>query len=451
MLVFAADILGMKLTLWAFIGNSAIGRYAALGGWLHPWPLVPLFLLVYWLFDLYPGISICPVDEIRRIFLANTTAFIFLSVFLASHQGKLISQGICLSMCVFAAIEELVMRAAVRHIGSHFKWWGYPVVLFGSGEVARQVLSKLKSQPHLGLLPVAVVTFRLADSNIEGVPVYGLEYLKYLASNGVKHAIVAAPELTSSEFAEVMREGGDTFPHVILIPDTGSVWKVGSRTRDLTGFLGLQVGNNLLLSGSRVAKRMIDLTCATVLTLLLLPLLVVISLSVLVESGFPVLYFQRRLGHGGRNFHIWKFRTMVRDSAEVLDAFLMTNPELRKEWAEDQKLREDPRVTRVGKFLRKTSLDELPQLWNVIRGEMSLVGPRPIVDAEVAKYQDAYFLYEKVTPGLTGLWQVSGRNRTSYAERVAFDTHYVRNWSVWMDLYLLAKTVGVVLTGDGAY
>ncbi|MGA9068878.1 MAG: sugar transferase, partial [Terracidiphilus sp.] len=142
---------------------------------------------------------------------------------------------------------------------------------------------------------------------------------------------------------------------------------------------------------------------------------------------------------------------MVKNSSEVLKMYLETNPDLRLEWECDQKLREDPRITHIGKFLRKSSLDELPQLWNVLRGDMSLVGPRPIVDNEISKYDEAYFLYQKVTPGLTGLWQVSGRNKTSYEERVAFDTYYVRNWSVWMDFYLLAKTVGVVLTGDGAY
>jgi len=142
---------------------------------------------------------------------------------------------------------------------------------------------------------------------------------------------------------------------------------------------------------------------------------------------------------------------MVQNAAEILELSLASNPELRNEWAANQKLRNDSRITRVGKVLRQTSLDELPQLWNVIKGEMSLVGPRPIVGAEVAKYKTAYSMYRKMTPGLTGLWQVSGRNRTTYAERIAYDIYYVRNWSVWMDIYLLAKTVVVVFTRDGAY
>lgn len=217
------------------------------------------------------------------------------------------------------------------------------------------------------------------------------------------------------------------------------------------GVLGLQVRNNLLDGGSRIAKRTIDLASSALLTLFMLPLVAIISLLIVVESGFPIFYFHERLGRGGQIFHMWKFRTMKRNSAEVLDQYLARSAKLRKEWTENHKLQNDPRITRVGRVLRKTSLDELPQLWNVIKGEMSLVGPRPIIDAEVAKYRESYALYLKTTPGITGLWQVSGRNRTTYAERIAYDTYYVQNWSVWMDIYLLAKTIGAVLTGDGAY
>ena len=136
---------------------------------------------------------------------------------------------------------------------------------------------------------------------------------------------------------------------------------------------------------------------------------------------------------------------------QLLESALAKDGALREEWLRDRKLRHDPRITRVGRFLRKTSLDELPQLWNVLRGEMSLVGPRPIVEEEVASYGQNFSLYCRVTPGLTGLWQVSGRNNTTYEERVAFDDYYVRNWSIWMDLYILARTFRAVLHADGAY
>ena len=451
MIVLAADVLGLSFILWAFFGNTTVGRCAVPGCWLPLWPLLPLFLVLYAFFDSYPGVNANPVDEIRNISLANASAFLFISVILALHQAAVVPQLICLLACVSASVVILVMRVVVRQIGSQCDWWGYPVVLFGSGAVARFVLRKLKSQPHLGLRPVAVVADQVAVREMEGIPVYNSERVGQIASCGVRHAIVAAPELSQAEFAEVIERGTDAFPHLTLIPDTDSIWKVGSYTRDFMGLLGLQVQNNLLDNGSRIAKRTIDLTTSTLLTLFVLPLMTIISLLVVVESGFPIFYFQKRLGHGGRTFHMWKFRTMTKNSAAVLDHCLESNFELRKEWTENHKLRNDPRITRVGRVLRKMSLDELPQLWNVINGEMSLVGPRPIVDAEVPKYRETYALYSKTTPGLTGLWQVSGRNRTTYAERVAYDTYYVRNWSVWMDIYLLAKTIGAVITGDGAY
>jgi Undecaprenyl-phosphate galactose phosphotransferase WbaP len=451
MLVLAADILGLRLILWAFLGNTVVGRHAAPGGWLPLWLLLLLFIVLYWSFDSYPGISVNPVAEIRRISLANALAFLVIFVMLFLHQGAAIPQLICVSACVGASVVITVMRALIRQIGSQFHWWGYPVVLFGGGTVALSVLRRLTSRPHLGLRPVAIVADQIADREIDGISVFKSGDLGQITFRGIRHAIVAAPELSQSEFAEMIERAGDVFPHLILIPNTDFIWKIGSYTRDLMGILGIQARNNLLDRGSQIAKRSIDLAVSLLLILFLLPLMAIISLSIVVESGFPVFYFHKRLGYGGRTFHMWKFRTMAKDSAAALEKHLASSPEMRKEWAECQKLRNDPRITRAGRILRRTSLDEIPQLWNVIKGEMSMVGPRPIIDLEVAKYQAAYFVYVKTTPGLTGLWQVSGRNSTTYAERVAYDTYYARNWSVWMDIYLLAKTVSTVLRGDGAY
>ena len=147
----------------------------------------------------------------------------------------------------------------------------------------------------------------------------------------------------------------------------------------------------------------------------------------------------------------WKFRSMAADASQALEHCLTANPALREEWQRNHKLRNDPRVTRIGRFLRRTSLDELPQLWNILRGQMSFVGPRPIVREEISRYGESYALYKKVTPGLTGLWQVSGRNNTSYQQRVSLDLYYIRNWSPWLDLYILARTVTAVLFARGAY
>jgi Undecaprenyl-phosphate galactose phosphotransferase WbaP len=451
MLVLAADCVGLSFILWAFLSNPIIRRHAAYAGLVQLGWLLPIFLVLYWFFNAYPGVSISPVDEIRRISLADASAFLLVAVMLVSHGAPALSLLICLSACVGTTIVILAMRTLTRQVASRFDWWGYPVVLVGGGSGVRMVLNKLKSQPHIGLRPIAVVTDGTTDREMEGVAVWKSECLNQIASTGVRHAIVAAPELSQSDFVDMLDRTSDAFHNLILIPDTDFIFKVGSYSRDLMGVLGLQVRNNLLDRGSRLAKRTIDLACCAVLTIFLLPSMLFISFLVVMESGFPVFYTQNRLGHGGRTFSMWKFRTMVGNSTEVLHQCLANHPELQEEWATTHKLRNDPRITRVGRALRKASLDELPQLWNVVRGEMSLVGPRPIVDAEVAKYHAAYAVYVKTVPGLTGLWQVSGRNRTTYAERIAYDTYYVRNWSVWMDLYLLTKTVGAVLSGDGAY
>lgn len=170
-----------------------------------------------------------------------------------------------------------------------------------------------------------------------------------------------------------------------------------------------------------------------------------------LDSRGPVFYRQVRIGRFGRKFHVYKFRTMVQNADHILQSYLERNPELRAEWLATHKLKQDPRVTRIGSILRKLSLDELPQLWNIIIGDMSLIGPRPIVDAEVEKYGKCFDLYIQVRPGLTGLWQVSGRNDTTYERRVELDEYYILNRSLKLDLQILWKTVFVVLRKDGAY
>src|SRR5690606_27637083 len=158
-----------------------------------------------------------------------------------------------------------------------------------------------------------------------------------------------------------------------------------------------------------------------------------------------------RIGRRGQVIKAWKFRSMHVDAERMLKEYLQNNPEARREWEQSHKLRHDPRVTALGRFLRKTSLDELPQVWNVLRGDMSVVGPRPIVQGEIHRYGDAIRLYASVKPGLTGLWQVSGRTECSYADRVRFDEFYIRHWSPWLDIYILAKTVVTLIKRQGAY
>jgi len=198
------------------------------------------------------------------------------------------------------------------------------------------------------------------------------------------------------------------------------------------------------------AKRFVDFFGSIFLILLLSPFLLIVA-AMVRRSGSPIIFSQLRVGRNGRLFRCLKFRTMVPNAEAVLSDLLASNPEMKAEWELDHKLRNDPRITAIGGFLRKTSLDELPQLFNVLKGDMSLIGPRPIVTSELAKYRRSIRWYNAVRPGMTGLWQVSGRNDTDYNRRVALDAYYVRNQSFMMDVSILVKTVRVVLFRHGAY
>jgi len=189
---------------------------------------------------------------------------------------------------------------------------------------------------------------------------------------------------------------------------------------------------------------------ASALTTVFLPIILITVATLLLSKG-PVIFHQDRLGYGGRAFRVYKFRTMIPDAQKVLAEILAKNPTLKAEWERDYKLKKDPRVTWIGRLLRRTSLDELPQLWNIFKGDMSIVGPRPIEPFEIARYGRFARHYYAQRPGLTGLWQVSGRSNTSYQRRVILDTYYSKKKSLLLDVKIIARTVRVVLFGSGAY
>lgn len=199
-----------------------------------------------------------------------------------------------------------------------------------------------------------------------------------------------------------------------------------------------------------LAKRAFDIVLAFGLLILFLPVLAFIAFGVWRSSPGPIIYSQPRAGRRGKPFRFYKFRSMVTNSDEFLSSFLETNPAAKAQWGEFQKLEDDPRITRFGRFIRRSSLDELPQLWNVLKGDMSLVGPRPCMIDQKLLYGPSWGAYCAVRPGLSGLWQVSGRNKLTYRDRVALDVQYVKNWSLWLDLRILLRTFRVVLTGDGS-
>jgi Undecaprenyl-phosphate galactose phosphotransferase WbaP len=236
-----------------------------------------------------------------------------------------------------------------------------------------------------------------------------------------------------------------------VVSNTRDTWKPRNVAVEVNAEGRCEVPPPLSYRVAITAKRGMDVLAGSLLLCVASPLFPLIAIAVRMGSPGPVLYRHSRIGRGGRSFNAFKFRTMVVDAEEVLKQHLAEHPDVALEWLSDHKLKEDPRVTSLGKWLRKVSLDELPQIINVLTGEMSLVGPRPIVNAEVEKYGPTYSVYTTVRPGITGLWQVSGRNDTTYQERVTLDNYYVMNWSIWLDMRILIRTAKVLLTTEGAY
>ena len=282
------------------------------------------------------------------------------------------------------------------------------------------------------------------------VHVLGDKPTEKLKELGWPNVAVALDSLAGSE--SLLWALGRSSKSLILFPPIRGLPLLGMEVSQLFSqdLLMLRLRNNLGRRGMRAIKWVFDQVAATILLILLSWFFLVIGLWIL-RSGRPVIYGHERIGQKGKVFRCYKFRTMVPDGERILRDLLERSPEAAAEWAKDFKLRNDPRITPIGRFLRRTSLDELPQLWNVLKGEMSLVGPRPIVLEELARYGEYADYYLQSRPGITGVWQVSGRGDTTYEERVSMDAWYARNWSLWYDFVILVKTAVVLVTGKGAY
>ena len=241
------------------------------------------------------------------------------------------------------------------------------------------------------------------------------------------------------------------FRYVIRVPKDRNIAALSLRMKDFGGILGFSSTNYLTKPGALFIKRSLDIAACLLASPLLILATIVISIIIKITSPGPVFFGHKRVGRYHKEIKCWKFRSMVNNSQEMLEHILATDPVRAAEWEKDRKFTDDPRVTKFGKFLRKTSLDELPQLWNVFTGEMSLIGPRPVTVPELEKYGKYTDYVLSVKPGLSGMWQISGRSDTGYEERINLDTYYIQNWSVWIDLWILIKTIAVVLKGKGAY
>lgn len=288
-------------------------------------------------------------------------------------------------------------------------------------------------------------------AEVDGVPLVGdLSLAPVLAQRlAIPYAVLAMPGVDSDKLLQIVERVGGKFSHILVIPDLFGFATLGVPAKNLGGILGVEVRQQLLLPGPRLAKRIMDVALTGLGIFFVLPFLLLIGLLIKIDSKGPVFYTQKRLGKDGEHFKAYKFRTMHGDGEARLKAILDGDPALRAEYEIYHKLRKDPRITRIGRVLRKFSLDEFPQLLNVILGDMSLVGPRPYIERELTEMAGQEKIILRAPPGMTGMWQVSDRNATSFAQRCQIDVYYVRNWSPWLDIHILAKTFGVVVKGSG--
>lgn len=418
-----------------------------------------LFVLISWALRLYPGVCLSSIVELHHVVKGTTITFlVLLTASFFERTDVSYSRAAILMALVFCMVFTLIGRAMTRSLLSRFHWWGVRAVIVGTGEKGRTLAGILETEPKHGLRVVSFIG--CVDRDRSSVPApsgNGDHSITHRAieeeahRTGAPYALLSLADIPPSHRPSIIDMCSRVFVNTLIIPDLVGLSSYGVQARDFGGVLGLEIHHRLLLRGPQVAKRIGDVALAAALLLCLAPVFLLIAVAIKLTSTGPVFYGHRRVGRGGSPFHAWKFRTMVANADQVLKSFFEQHPELELEWTVNQKLRNDPRVTRIGKVLRRASLDELPQLWNVLCKQMSLVGPRPITQEEISRYGKRYDLYRRVVPGLTGLWQVSGRNNTTYAERVQYDEFYVRNWSVWMDLDILCRTVKTVLTGYGAH
>ena len=446
------DIIAISL---AMLFAGALRWKIFQGSGIPDWSWV---LLVGWVIGavsshLLPSWGIGSVVELRRIvillcFLFGGTATVLFLSQVATHTSRFtlsVSFLICLPLVPYMRV--LVKRGLIK-AGR----WGVPTVIYGGGEAARKTIAALREEPGIGFMPSGLFddeAFLLGTDSIDGIRVLGrLEQ----STSEAPVAILAVPDLPRNRILELLDGPLSHYRQVVIVPNLFQIPTLWVKTRNLAGILGLEITQKLLSPMAQILKRSMDLVFVILMAPVWVPLYGIIALAIWMEDGHDPLFFQERVGKDGRLFQVQKFRTMVPNAEEVLEKKLDEDPALRAEWEAHYKLRNDPRITRVGAFLRKTSLDEIPQHVNVLLGQMSLVGPRPLpVYHHEELSPSIQKLRTSVRPGMTGQWQVSGRSDSGNDGLERWDAFYVRNWSIWLDIVILVRTFRVVIKGTGAY
>ncbi len=422
------------------------------------WWIPAIFIFFLFYEDLYER-NLPFWDEARITVKAVTLAT--LTVMAIVTLGKMqdrISRLVLLGTWAVSLFSFPVFRLWGKRLLYRAGLWRERVLVLGAGNAGRLVMEGLRREKHMGY---DVIGFLDDDEGkhgdkIQGKKVFGKvrHFPRFVRDLNIMTVIVAMPSLSPEKLSRLTARVQNYSPNTMVIPDLRGIALLNTGLVHLfyEEIFMVNIRNNLKSAPNRFVKRLFDITVSAVSLPLLLPIVGIIGAVIRIETPGPAIYSHDRIGKNGKTFKCYKFRTMQKDAEERLKEMLGNNAAVRDEWGKNRKLKDDPRVTKIGRFLRGTSLDELPQLFNVIKGEMSLVGPRPVTRHELdVHYGDMGKLCFSVPPGITGLWQVSGRSDTGYEYRLKLDAWYVMNWSLWFDIAILFKTIRVVAKKEGAY
>jgi Undecaprenyl-phosphate galactose phosphotransferase WbaP len=458
-----SDMMGIMLSIgWGFFCVKLVGWFLLddkgiinTKSFITYWPYLLVFILIFRILNLYPGISLAPAEELKRFSIGSFMAYggIILSRYIEKDAWDPVSAALIVS-CIFSPVIILVARSITHWILYKTRLGGIPAVIYGSGNTGKMVVDCLLSNIRTGYVPVLIL-----DDDPQGIDEYRNIPIIHDTSIGpeivsryrIKMAMMTMTELDNQNTKNIINQSVSAFRYNAFIPDYFHASTIWMSVRDFGGVLGWVTSNKLKMTWNLKFKRLMDIVIVCIGGAFLLPFFLFIALLIKLSSRGPVLYRHCRLGINGKPFYAYKFRSMTSDAHERLQELLQSDTEIKKEWDKSHKLLHDPRITGIGRFLRRTSIDEFPQFINILKGEMSLVGPRPIVEDEVEKYGDDYHRIFSIKPGLTGLWQVSGRSDIDYNARVAYDTYYLQSWSGWLDLWVMLMTFGAVVRGRGAY
>lgn len=422
---------------------------------------IPFILLLFAFVGLYPGIMSSPTEDVKNYSYCTFCSLvgIILTIVYSTKNNKDLSnflvqdsKGIAVCFALFIAVLISVillpgMREVAKNLLCQKKWWGVPAVFYCSDESSYFILDRMIKDKKLGYNPAAIINLSCKeDTEYKGIPVFNenKDIIKCILDHNIKQAVIC-------EYHGDMNHVMASYRYTITVSKNQGYFTQTQQIKDIAGIIGFQSIHNLTFKRNIFLKRVLDLFIIFAVSPFWIPVMLLLCLLTKITSKGPIFYGHKRVGKNGKEIKCWKFRSMCINSQEMLEEILATDPVRREEWEKDRKFTDDPRVTKFGKILRKTSLDELPQIFNIIKGDMSLVGPRPVTEPELVKYGEYKDYVLSVVPGLSGLWQVSGRSDTEYEERISFDTFYIQNWSIWLDIWILIKTVWVVINGKGAY